>query len=167
MALNKKTHHAFSGRVPNVSSVRRGNLTGPQERTRNVGLWSVYRAAGSAHSVAHKALLHSLPARELTHLIAFCQRTTQRPHTGTPIDSPARTHTRRRSARRKLGRGRSCSQDDTLGKLHLFFSITAGTMCEGCCVLVHIIIVVVSARTQSRTLTRALMMIRLLFSSSV
>lgn len=39
-------------------------------------------------------------------------------------------------------------------------------MCEGFCVLLHTIIIIISARTQSRMLTRALK-IRLPFSSSV
>lgn len=71
----------------------------------------------------------------------------------------ARAHARWRSARRNLGGGHSCSQD-TVGNC-TSSSTSAGTMCEGFCVLLHIIII--SAPTRSRILTRALK-IWLLFS---
>lgn len=48
----------------------------------------------------------------------------------------ARAH--RGSARRKVGRGHSCSRGAALGKVHLFFNTSAGMTCEGCCVL-HIV----------------------------
>lgn len=79
-----------------------GSLVRPQECTRNAGLCSVYQAAGSAHSVAHKASLHSLPSLELTHLTE-----TQRPHTGAAIDGRARTGTRTARLWRKETRQRS------------------------------------------------------------
>lgn len=57
-----------------------GSLTRPQECTRNAGLCSLYQAAPSAHSVVHKASLHSRPSLDLTHLTSLCQRTTETPH---------------------------------------------------------------------------------------
>lgn len=85
--------------------------------------YSVYQAAGSAHSAAHKASLHSLPPLELTHLTSSRQSATQRPHTGAPIDGGARTGPRVLTLcqRGKLGPSHSCSPEDPLGKLHLFF----------------------------------------------
>lgn len=103
-----------------------GSLIRPQECTRNAGSCSLYQAARSAHSVVHKASLHSHPSLELTHLTSLCQRTTQRPHTGALIEG-TRTgaHAQRGSARRKVGRGHSCSWGAALGKVHLFFNTSS------------------------------------------
>lgn len=139
-----------------------GNFIRAQECSRNAGLSSIYQAAGSAHSAAHKASLHSLPPLELTHLTSLCQRTTRRAHTGAPIDGGARTGARTpRLRQEETGRRSQLQREDSLGKLRLFFHTSAGARREGFCVLLHG--VSTRARTESRTLTRALM-ISLLFS---
>lgn len=84
-----------------------GSLIRPQECTRNAGLCWLYQAARSAHSVVHKASLHSRPSLELTHLTSLCQRTTQRPHTGALIDDGTCTGARAPRLCQKESRQRS------------------------------------------------------------
>lgn len=80
--------------------------------------YSVYRAAGSAHSAAHKASLHSLSPLELTHLSSPCQSSAHRPHTCAPIDGGARTCACTPTLCQKeiTGGGHSCSLGGHSGK---------------------------------------------------
>lgn len=81
MALNKNTHIKIRDIYWDVYQMSAAWAGKPQECTRNAGLCSVYQAAGSAHSVAHKGIASfpSFSGTDSPHLL-LPENDTETPH---------------------------------------------------------------------------------------